>query len=429
MKYRGLVLVVATLFAFASCALQSVESKDGEGSATYSRAVTAPTYTITYLGNGNTSGSVPVDAARYAPGSRIVLPSPGDMTKTNAPFLCWNTSADGKGAAYLPGSVYVMGAASVVLYAYWKPGFVMKKYLRDGSLYSHLSGSWAYGLFFNRNAKYLPTPQSIHDHLFDNRTKPLIVSIHGLDWNGPLNSFNSGVSYKNWNCFSFRWADYNMLPEYGSVHGMNIFTELKDLIETYDVRNTEIRLMSHSWGAHVAAWAARNLTEYLNQKNRRILVTVSLRDPTVQWANLAQSMCANLEYVQTHQFGVSVLPNKKLFTIVVGNQFYNQYDWAQEFTRYVLNGIYSNSEFIFKDVDHSGIWAVPFDNGSVYYHKGNTMRFDDPKVDLSKTLFNGGTNIMTWDIVPGWYVNRWVKQYNTSWDGNKHLWNAVTITQ
>jgi uncharacterized protein (TIGR02145 family)/uncharacterized repeat protein (TIGR02543 family) len=77
-------------------------------------------YTVIYDGNGNTGGSVPVDANSYTNKTAVtVLGNTGKLTKTNYAFSSWNTEADGSGTSYTPGSTFEMGAANVTLYAQW----------------------------------------------------------------------------------------------------------------------------------------------------------------------------------------------------------------------------------------------------------------------------------------------------------------------
>jgi outer membrane protein OmpA-like peptidoglycan-associated protein len=79
------------------------------------------TNTVTYFGNGSTSGSVPVDTfTPYTYGSTVsVLDNSGTLGKTSFTFMGWNTVADGSGTSYAPGSIFTMPATPVGLYAQW----------------------------------------------------------------------------------------------------------------------------------------------------------------------------------------------------------------------------------------------------------------------------------------------------------------------
>jgi uncharacterized repeat protein (TIGR02543 family) len=82
-----------------------------------------PLYTVTYNGNNNTGGSVPIDSTNYQQGQIVtVLGNTGNLVKTNYTFAGWNTQANGSGATYTQGQTFAMGTANVTLYAVWTPG-------------------------------------------------------------------------------------------------------------------------------------------------------------------------------------------------------------------------------------------------------------------------------------------------------------------
>ena len=76
---------------------------------------------VTYSGNGNTSGSVPIDG-NYYPTSGIVTVSgnSGGLARINSTFAGWNTAADGTGTAYAGGAAFAI-ATGLTLYAQWTP--------------------------------------------------------------------------------------------------------------------------------------------------------------------------------------------------------------------------------------------------------------------------------------------------------------------
>jgi hypothetical protein len=77
-------------------------------------------YTVTYNGNGATSGSVPTDASTYQKGAPVtVLDNDGGLTITGFAFGGWNTAANGSGTTYQAGDTFNMGSANVTLYAVW----------------------------------------------------------------------------------------------------------------------------------------------------------------------------------------------------------------------------------------------------------------------------------------------------------------------
>jgi streptogramin lyase len=79
-----------------------------------------PKYTVTYDGNGQTTGTVPVDGNKYKDGEAVtVLDNSGGLAKTNDSLIGWNTAADGSGTTYKPGQTFTMGTSDVTLYATW----------------------------------------------------------------------------------------------------------------------------------------------------------------------------------------------------------------------------------------------------------------------------------------------------------------------
>jgi len=79
--------------------------------------LTAPTYTLSYDGNGSTGGSAPASASVAEGGSTTL--SANTFTRTGYSFSAWNTAANGGGSSYAPGASFTMPAANTTLYAQW----------------------------------------------------------------------------------------------------------------------------------------------------------------------------------------------------------------------------------------------------------------------------------------------------------------------
>ena len=90
-------------------------------------------YTVTYNGNGHSSGSVPTDSKQYKEDAFItVCGNSGNLTKTGLNFSGWNTASDGSGTVYEDKDTLVMGAFDIILYAQWnKFNFQLKKLFSD----------------------------------------------------------------------------------------------------------------------------------------------------------------------------------------------------------------------------------------------------------------------------------------------------------
>ena len=80
------------------------------------------TYTVTYNGNGNTSGDVPVDNNEYDEENNTVtvLGNTGGLAKTGHTFNGWNTAANGSGTSYAADDQFTI-SANTTLYAQWSP--------------------------------------------------------------------------------------------------------------------------------------------------------------------------------------------------------------------------------------------------------------------------------------------------------------------
>lgn len=80
-------------------------------------------YLVSYAGNGNTGGGVPLDAGSpYADNARVTVHgNVSGLVRTGYMFARWNTAADGRGASYEPGDTFLI-SGPVTLYAQWTPG-------------------------------------------------------------------------------------------------------------------------------------------------------------------------------------------------------------------------------------------------------------------------------------------------------------------
>ena len=82
------------------------------------------TYTVTYIGNGNTDGSPPTDSlSPYNPNASVSILGANTLTKSGYQFAGWNTSADGTGTNYVGGDTFNI-PANTTLYANWIIGGV-----------------------------------------------------------------------------------------------------------------------------------------------------------------------------------------------------------------------------------------------------------------------------------------------------------------
>lgn len=79
-------------------------------------------YRVTYYGNGQTGGQVPVDAVSYSPGDKAAILTPdSSLLRRGFEFAGWNTAADGSGTDYAVGQQVELSNADLLLYAKWRP--------------------------------------------------------------------------------------------------------------------------------------------------------------------------------------------------------------------------------------------------------------------------------------------------------------------
>jgi hypothetical protein len=96
---------------------------DYSGDATFdgSSGQQIGTLPVTYMGNGATSGTVPVDSASpYSSSATVTVLPPGTLIRTGYNFSGWNTKPDGSGSSYAPGATFTI-LASTELFAVWTP--------------------------------------------------------------------------------------------------------------------------------------------------------------------------------------------------------------------------------------------------------------------------------------------------------------------
>lgn len=86
------------------------------------------TFNIGYIGNGNTSGTEPIDGKHYTSNAEITVPGKGSLAKIGYTFKGWDTNSDGTTVVYDPSdenkNTLTIGATSITLYAVWEPDSV-----------------------------------------------------------------------------------------------------------------------------------------------------------------------------------------------------------------------------------------------------------------------------------------------------------------
>ena len=84
---------------------------------------------VTYNGQSNTSGSVPVDSSTYLRnGSVVVLGNTGTLARTGYTWGGWTVSSNGSGTVCSGGETYTLSSTNLVLYAKWNPNTLTVTY-------------------------------------------------------------------------------------------------------------------------------------------------------------------------------------------------------------------------------------------------------------------------------------------------------------
>jgi uncharacterized protein (TIGR02145 family)/uncharacterized repeat protein (TIGR02543 family) len=79
-------------------------------------------YKVTYDGNGNCAGIIPVDPDAYVSGQKVtVLGNTGSLSKEGHTFVCWNTQSDTLGKNYSESDTFLIGTTNATLFAKWRP--------------------------------------------------------------------------------------------------------------------------------------------------------------------------------------------------------------------------------------------------------------------------------------------------------------------
>ncbi len=148
----------------------------------YVRAVRAfksanPTYAVTYIGNGATGGTAPIDTAGYEAGDTVTVKlNLGNLVKNTTTCYMWNTKADGTGISYVAGSgTFTMPADNITLYAQWGNLYV------TGSSVAGKAGYWQNGIW---NTLVSPRPTAFALAIRESGANIFIMGNYHDDWHG-----------------------------------------------------------------------------------------------------------------------------------------------------------------------------------------------------------------------------------------------------
>ena len=178
-------------------------STPGAPSANFSLTNRNP-HALTYSGNGNTGGSVPVDGNYYATAATVTtLGNTGALSRINATFGGWNTAANGSGTGYVGGSTFAINA-SATLYAQWMP-------------------IPTFNVFYNGNGNTGGTPPTDGNAYVAGATVTALGNNGNLvktgstfsGWNTAANG--SGISYAIGTAFAIGSGNMTLFAKWGNV--------------------------------------------------------------------------------------------------------------------------------------------------------------------------------------------------------------------
>ena len=162
---------------------------------------TAIDYTVTYNGNTNTGGSVPVDGNTYNITNTVtVRGNTGSLTKTGYNFSGWNTAANGSGTSYNGGDTFAMGSSNVTLYAQWTAIPYSVTYSGNG----HTGGL----VPVDGNTYYITNTVTVRDN-----TGSLVKTGHTFNgWNTAADG--SGTGYNGGDTFALGAGDVTLYAQW-----------------------------------------------------------------------------------------------------------------------------------------------------------------------------------------------------------------------
>ena len=181
--------------------LQALYKLEGSGSG----PALISTYTVTYNGNGNTSGTAPSAFATPGP---FTVAAAGSLEKTGCVFNGWNTASDGSGTSYAAGAAAV-ATANMTLYAQWsaaptKPTTpetitFSELGLTNGVQYSSPFDGGEFTITFaggGNDGKYYTTGSGIRSYSGGTITIESIFTISKIEftWSGTYKPSSNGVA-------------------------------------------------------------------------------------------------------------------------------------------------------------------------------------------------------------------------------------------
>lgn len=125
------------------------------------KRIPKPVVKITYHGNNNTSGSVPIDSNEYTINTSATVLAKGDLAKEGYKFVGWNTLSDGSGDRYNAGDQILL-PYNIDLYAEWEQEKYKLNYNGNGNTSGELPVDNT-DYLFGENAAVAPAGNLVRD--------------------------------------------------------------------------------------------------------------------------------------------------------------------------------------------------------------------------------------------------------------------------
>ncbi len=226
----------------------------------YAKWSANPTYTVSYSGNGNTGGSIPVDTTAYEQGASVtVFGNTGNLARTGYTFTGWNTLANGSGISYTPGQIITMGTSNVTLYAKWNADPIPSNFIIDHNCrrLTSIPEQWITSAKSSLHIGYQHTSHG----------SQITTGMTGLAvWKGALYGHNNGGTG---GALDFRDFD---LAAYAYSTGTARADDLGDPDWVQNTRNylnakPQINVIMWSWCGQVSTASQSTINDYLNSMN------------------------------------------------------------------------------------------------------------------------------------------------------------------
>jgi uncharacterized repeat protein (TIGR02543 family) len=266
----------------------------GSGNFTlYANWTQNPTYTVTYDGNGNTSGTVPVDTHNYFTNDIIgIIGNTGNLVKDGFAYAGWNSQADGNGFDYLFYNNYYIGTANITIYAKWGTPYTVT-YNDNGST----SGTVPIDSKIYAAGQYVGVLGNLGNLVKDGYSFAgwTLQPNTGITY---ISGFNIGAAnvtlYAKWNpSFSADGVIFNMVFVPNKTFYKGYFDNVEDTIE-YPFLIGETEVTFELWNI-VHTWAISNGYHFSNSGTigssgagtyQQPVTTINWRDALV-WTNAA----------------------------------------------------------------------------------------------------------------------------------------------